>query len=465
MLSRTLFFPYFWLCFSQCNMSEVIKIKKGLNINMVGEASGEPKILNDFPSKFAVIPDDYIGLTPKPLKKEGDSVVAGEALFADKHNPAIVVTSPVCGTITKIARGERRKILSFEIDADGDQSKRQSFQTANLSDENIIATLLASGLWAMLRQRPYGIVPDPSVRPRDIFISTFDTSPLAPDHTLYISGQERHFDKGVEILSKLTTGRVYIGCTENHVYNSDFATTKIFSGPHPAGNIGTQIAAVAPVNKGETVWAVDGETVVRIGHLFAEGFVDYSCIVAVTGENVVNPCFIKTTAGIALSKLLHDNIKAQNSRIISGNVLTGTQESIDGYLRFPFRQTTVIPEINNDCEFMGWASLSPKKYSAAHTFFSWLAPKSKKYRFDAKINGSERAIIMAGEYDKVFPMDIYAEYLIKAIIARDIDKMEQLGIYEVVPEDFALCEFIDTSKLPLQEIVKNGLEYLRKELS
>ena len=183
-----------------------------------------------------------------------------------------------------------------------------------------------------------------------------------------------------------------------------FSSTKIFSGPHPAGNIGTQIAAVAPVNKGETVWAVDGETVVRIGHLFAEGFVDYSCIVAVTGENVVNPCFIKTTAGIALSKLLHDNIKAQNSRIISGNVLTGTQESIDGYLRFPFRQTTVIPEINNDCEFMGWASLSPKKYSAAHTFFSWLAPKSKKYRFDAKINGSERAIIMAGEYDDLYAL-------------------------------------------------------------
>ena len=270
----------------------------------------------------------------------------------------------------------------------------------------------------------------------------------------------------MEVLSKLTAGTVYIGCRKENLIETDFSESFIVSGPHPAGNAGTQIASIRPVNKGDVVWTIEPETVVKIGKLFTDGYVDWSCVVAITGEAVKKPAIVRATEGICISALLKDNVNVDKSpRIISGNVLTGTNVGPSGYLRFPFRQVTVIPEIINDCEMLGWASLSPKKYSASRTFFSWLAPKTRKYHFDAKINGGERAIIMAGEYDKVFSMDIYAEFLIKAIIARDIDKMEQLGIYEVVPEDFALCEFIDTSKLELQKIVREGLDYLKKEMN
>ena len=447
-------------------MPDIIKIRKGLDLNLFGNATGEISDLHDgISNEFAIIPDDFCGITPKLLKKEGDSVIAGEAVFFDKANPEIVVSSPVSGKISRIERGERRKIISVRIEADTSDKQRKTFQIEE-TVKSVKQTLLASGLWAMFRQRPYGTVPDPAISPRDIFISTFDSAPLAPECTFISDNRTDSFIKGVEILSRLTDGNVYLGCRSNRIIETPHSKTFIFNGPHPAGNAGTQIAAVKPVNKGETVWTIDADTVMRIGHLFSEGFVDYSCVVAITGESALPPSLIRTTAGIALKDLLKDHIEYPASlRIISGNVLTGTKEGLDGFLRYPFRQVTVIPEISNDCEFLGWASLSPRKYSAGRTFFSWLAPKKKKFHFDAKINGGERAIIMAGEYDTVFPMDIYAEFLIKAIIARDIDKMEQLGIYEVVPEDFALCEFIDTSKLPLQKIVRDGLEYLKKEMN
>lgn len=443
-------------------MPKKLKIKKGLNLNLIGSATGEISELTDISNEFAIIPDDFCGITPKLFKKEGDSIKAGEALFYDKNHPEIHIVSPVSGTVSDIKRGERRKILAIIIKAYSGDSQKFIIPT---DTSGIKTTLLSSGLWAMMRQRPYGIVPNPDTSPRDIFISTFDSSPLSPDHTLLIDNNEAYFKKGVEILNKLTSGNVYIGCRKDYFLETDNSTSIIFEGPHPAGNIGTQIAAVKPVNKGETVWTVDSDTVVRIGHLFTNGFVDFSCIVAITGESVETPRFAKAIAGIALKDLLGQDFNEENKRIISGNVLTGIRENIHGYLHFPYRQITVIPEIANDCELLGWASLSHKKFSASRTFFSWLMPKSRKYHFDAKLNGGERAIIMAGEYDKVFPMDIYAEFLIKAIIARDIEKMEQLGIYEVVPEDFALCEFIDTSKLPLQKIVREGLDYIRKEMN
>lgn len=443
-------------------MLNIITINKGLNLNLIGEASGEVLNQAGHSGRFAIFPDDYEGLTPKMLKKEGDLVAAGEPVFFDKNHPEIIVASPVSGTIGQIERGERRKIIAIRINADGKTDNKKTFPIGQ-SSENPERTLLESGLWAMLKQRPYGIVPDPEKAPRDIFVSTFDSSPLAPEHTLYIDGNEEYFMEGIRILSTMTDGKVYIGCRKERPIETEHSVTTIFEGPHPAGNIGTQIACIKPVNKDENVWEVDAETVVRIGHLFTKGFVDYSCIIAVTGESVKTPAFVRATAGAALEDILKGNISGNGGeRIISGNVLTGTKENLDGYLHFPFRQITVIPEISDDCEMLGWASLSPRKYSASRTFLSWLTPK-KKYHFDAKINGGERAIIMAGEYDKVFPMDIYVEFLIKAILARDIDKMEQLGIYEVIPEDFALCEFIDTSKLELQKIVREGLDFLRKE--
>lgn len=445
-------------------MLKPIKIKRGLDINLFGGADGRlpDAVTADL---AAIVPDDYCGLTPRLLKREGEPVVAGEPILCDKRDARIVVTSPLGGVIKSVVRGERRKILSVQIQATDDSGAAKTLSREELADAK--EALLCSGLWAMMRQRPYGIIPNPDVRPRDIYVSTFDSAPLAPAHSLMVEENRESFEKGIEVLSSLTDGRVMIGCRKDFVVETAKSETTVYEGPHPAGNAGTQIAATCPVNKGETVWTVEPETVVRIGVLFATGRVDYSCLVAVSGELVEKPSVVKTGVGAPISRLLEAlSVKdTANARVVAGNVLTGAKTDRNGFLRYPYRQVTVIPEVADDCEMLGWASLSTKKYSASRTFFSWLAPKKRKYHFDAKINGGERAIIMAGEYDKVFPMDIYAEYLIKAIIAKDIDKMEQLGIYEVVPEDFALCEFIDTSKLELQKIVREGLDYLRKELN
>lgn len=444
-------------------MLKPIKIKKGLDINLFGCAE-ERKPGAVIPGIVAIIPDDFCGLTPKLLKREGEPVVAGEPVFCDKTQTEIVVTAPISGTIKKIVRGERRKILNIQIQADTNAPESVKFTGEELLDEK--SALLKSGLWAMFRQRPYGIVPSPRIAPRDIYVSTFDSAPLAPHHSLLVEDNRQEFTKGIEILSKLTQGNVRIGCRKDFVIETPSSETYTYEGPHPAGNTGTQIAATAPINKGEVVWTIEPETVVRIGQLFTTSKPNYKCLVSVTGELAENPCIIETIIGAPIANLIETkNAKGVTPRIISGNVLTGHRAESDGFLRYPYRQITIIPEVANNCEMLGWASLSTKKYSVSHTFFSWLASKSRKYHFDAKINGGERAIIMSGEYDKVFPMDIYAEYLIKAIIARDIDKMEQLGIYEVVPEDFALCEFIDTSKLELQKIVREGLYYLRKEMN
>lgn len=447
-------------------MYNLIRIKKGLDLNLIGNATGDISDLTAKSTEFAIIPDDYQGFIPKLLKKEGEKVRSGEALLYDKSNNEVKVTSPVSGTIKRIVRGERRKIERVVIESDK-SDEAVKFDISDLSTAGIRSTLMNAGIWAMMRQRPYDTMPDPSKEPRDTFVTTFDSAPLSPGYTLYIKGHEDLFKKGIEILSKLTSGNVYIGCQPDNVIETPYSTTQIFKGPHPAGNVGIQIANTRPVNKGETVWALNAETVVRIGHLYTFGKMDYTCIIALTGEMMAAPYFAKTKIGATVASLLKDQLKAatDDCRIICGNVLTGVKESIDGYIHFPFRQITVIPENAHKNEFMGWASLSTKKYSASHTFFSWLLGKNRKYHFDAKINGGERAIIMAGEYDKVLPMDIYSEFLIKAILAKDIDKMEQLGIYEVAPEDFALCEFIDTSKLELQRIVREGLDYLRKEMN
>lgn len=444
-------------------MPKLIRIKRGLDLRMIGEAQGQIAE-SPFPSKnFAIVPDDFFGMSPKILKKEGAHVKAGEAILQDKNTPEIIVASPINGTIAEVRRGDRRKIEAVVISAD-DTQEHLTFSTDELTD--VKTALLKSGLWATFRQRPYGTIPDPNISPRDIFISTFDSSPLAPSHTLLIDGNEDLFRKGVKILAGLTTGSVHIGCRKDNAIETSHSVTTVFEGPHPAGNAGVQIANTIPINKGDVVWTIEPETVVKIGRLFTNGVVDYSCIVAITGELIKKPMFIKSTEGASIESLLNGNIIANKTpRIISGNVLTGSKVDYNGFLRFPYRQITVIPEISNDCEMLGWASFSPNKFSASRTFFSWLESKKKKFHFDAKINGGERAIIMSGEYDKVFPMDIYTEFLVKAIIARDIDKMEQLGIYEVVPEDFALCEFIDTSKLELQKIVREGLDYLRKEMN
>ncbi|MDD6141428.1 MAG: NADH:ubiquinone reductase (Na(+)-transporting) subunit A, partial [Bacteroidales bacterium] len=284
--------------------------------------------------------------------------------------------------------------------------------------------------------------------------------------SIQLAGKEACLQKGVDALAKMTAGKVYVGCAPDAELSLKGCDVNTFAGPHPAGNVGVQIEKISPVNKGETVWAMGADTVCKIGHLFNNNTLDFGCCVAVGGSCVAQARFVKATEGESLRNLLDGNLQGEVEamRIVSGNLLTGVKETIDGYLHFPYRTVSVIPEINEEIEFLGWARLGKNKYSFGHTFATWLGSKAS-HRFDARINGGERAIIMAGEYDKVQPMDIYSEFLIKAILARDIEKMEQLGIYEVAPEDFALCEFIDTSKLELQRIVREGLDYLRKELN
>lgn len=443
-------------------MSETIKIKKGLDIKLKGAAEG---VVTDTLTKtVGMVPDDFPGWKWRLLVKEGDIVAKGTPLITDKTGRGINVVSPIDGVVKAVNRGERRKILSIVIEKGNEEAKAETVVPNSGSREEIVNALLSSGLWAFMRQRPYDIVPDSEIVPRDIFVTAFDSAPLAP--ALITPAMRDNLQVGLKILAKLTDGNLYLGVTPDSNINSDVARIYEFAGPHPAGNVGVQIANVKPVNKKETVWALDARLVVRIGALFSTGKLDMEAEVAITGPEAVEPTNIVTTVGAKLETLLSGKVAdASADRVISGNVLTGVKSDInDDFLRWPYRQVTVIAEGNNTDEFMGWASVSPKKYSVKHSFPAFLRGLKKTFDFDARIKGGHRAMILSGEYDKVFPFDIYPEFLIKAIMAKDIDKMEQLGIYEVAPEDFALPEFVDTSKIELQKIVAEGLEYLRQEV-
>lgn len=443
----------------------LIKIKRGFDLNLKGKITQEEVTMAHLSQDYAVVPDDFTGIIPRMEKKEGDTVAAGEAIYHDKNDEKIKVTSPVSGIVKNVVRGDRRKIMAIVIEPDGNHDNYKTFDTK----ENPKVLLLESGLWPMLRQRPYDIVPNSAVRPRDIFITAFDSAPLAPSLQLVLGEDKKYITKAIEVLSTMTDGKVYLGFPTHYIIDNTGAEVNIFDGPHPAGNAGVQVAQIKPVNKGEVVWTLDIVTAARIGKLFETGKVDYSTTIAVTGSGVKVPCYLKATMGCRLQALLQNILIDDDNkpkRIISGNVLTGVKENIDGYLHSPYRHVTVINEVNKKDEFMGWASLSPKKYSIYRDFTSWiLGGRHKEVDLDAKLNGGERAIVMSGEYDQMLPMDIYAEFLIKAIIAFDIDKMEQLGIYEVAPEDFALAEYADTSKLELQRIVREGLDKMRAEMA
>ena len=436
----------------------IIKLKKGYNLNLKGGITDASIVDAPLAQSYAIVPDDFSGIVPRLEKKEGEHVAAGEAVYHDKANEAIKVCSPVCGTVKEVRRGERRKIEAIIIEPDGGND------CAAIDTSDAKSALLNSGLWALLRQRPYDVVPSPDVTPRDIFVTCFDSAPLAADWKLFTDVNAEIIKKGIQALKSLTSGDVYLGCCPGNVIDSDH--TVVFDGPHPAGNAGIQAANIRPVNKGEVVWTTDIITVMRIGKLMSTGKVDFSTIVAVTGEKATKPQLVKCIAGAPVASVVAGavDVNDANTRIISGNVLTGTHIAASDYIRAPYRQITAIPNIAVEDEFMGWASVSPKKFSVYRSFTSWLFGNRKAASFDAKINGGERAIVMAGEYDRMIPMDIYAEFLLKAIITFDIEKMEQLGIYEVAPEDFALAEYADTSKLELQSIVRNGLNRLRAEM-
>ena len=447
-------------------MAKVVKLKSGLNLCLAGAAA--PKVEKTVVSDtVAIVPDNYHGVVPKVVVKPGDKVQVGTSVMYDKNHPEVQFVSPVSGEVVAVERGERRKVMKIVIKSDG-KSDAVVFDKASSAVE-VKELLLRAGMWAYIKQRPYDVIADPTVEPRDIFVTAFDNAPLAPVYAYeMLNGDDaKALAEGLAALKLLTQGKVYVGVAAGSNLNVPAGVEVVaFKGNFPACNAGVQAHNIAPVNKGETIWTLNALDVVVMGRLLLNGRVDMMRTVAVTGSEVATPAYVRALPGTPMADLLAGNIIAGNyvRRVISGNVLTGTNVSLDGYLGAYHSQVTVIPEGNDTHEFLGWALPGCKALTTSRTFLSrWIPTRNSKP--DARLHGGERAIIMSEEYDRVFPMDILPEYLVKAVIAFDIDRMEQLGIYEVAPEDFAACEFVDTSKLPLQQIVRDGLDALRKEMN
>ena len=446
-------------------MSKTIKIKKGLDIKLKGMA--ELSIGGEITSTlYGIEPANFLGLIPKLSVKPDEYVKIGTPLFYDKNQPEVKITSPVSGKVVAINRGDRRKILDIEIESDN-KFESEQFTIGELSSINrdsIKEVLLSSGLWPYLIQRPFGIIAKPSDAPRDIFVSGFDSAPLAPSYDFSLANDLKSFQKGIDVLAKLTDGKVYLGVRSgSKLAEVKNAEVNVFDGPHPAGNVGIQIHHLKPINKGDKVWTIDPQAVVFIGRLFSDGKLNFSKIVSLTGSEVKNPMYYKTVVGVKASSIVSGKTEASGKeRIIAGNVLTGIKMNADDYLNFYANQITVIPEGDN-YEFLGWAMPRFNKFSFSRAYFSWLTP-GKTYRADANLNGEERAYVMTGQYEKVLPMDILPVHLIKSIMADDIDKMELLGIYEVIEEDLALCEYVCTSKIEVQHILRKGIDLIVKEL-
>ena len=440
-------------------MAKVIKLRKGLDVKLKGTAALETLPVK-MSEEYALCPDDFCGVKPKPVVKEGDEVKVGDALFVDKLHPEVKFVSPVSGVVSQIERGDRRKLLSIRVKADGKQTAHK-FEVKG----DVKALMLESGLFGMMLQRPYAVVPNPEDKPKSLFVSAFNSMPLAQNFEYVLQGQEAEFQAGLTALSKLAP--VYLGVsskqTAKALLEAKDCVVNVFDGPAPAGNVGVQINHIDPVNKGEVVWTMAPEVVIMLGRLLKNGVVDFSRKIAVAGSEVKAPKYAQVIVGAKLGDILEGQIdKSANNRIIDGNVMTGMKSSLDGFLGAQTTEVNVIPEGDDADEMLGWIMPRFNQFSTSRTYFSWLMPK-KEYRLDARVKGGERHMIFSGEYDKVFPMDIYAGYLTKAIIAGDIDRQEALGIYEVAPEDFALAEFVCSSKLELQRIVRQGLDTLRKE--
>ncbi|MFR9503762.1 MAG: Na(+)-translocating NADH-quinone reductase subunit A [Rikenellaceae bacterium] len=450
-------------------MSKNIPLRKGLDINLQGVAQAKLEKLS-LALQYAVSPLDFEGVTPKLLVKVGDKVEAGSPLFYNKADERIIFTSPVSGTVSAVNRGEKRKILNVVVDADSTQTYKEFsvLDTKSAKREEIVEMLLNSGLWSMLIARPYGIIADPNQVPKAIFVSTFDSAPLAPDYNFVLATEQANIQKGVEVLGRLTEGKVHFGVRQGvngELQKTSGVELNSFSGKHPVGNVGVQIHHVDPINKGEVAWTINVQDLAIVGRLFSTGKVDMTKIVAVTGSEVVEPKYYQIISGAPVASMLQGGVKEQKDdekvRVISGNVLTGTKIAMDSFITFYANQLTLIPE-GDTYELLGWIMPRFGKFSVSRSYFSWLCP-NKQYRLDANLNGGVRPFIMSDVYEKYLPMDILPVYLIKAILAGDIDKMESLGIYEVVEEDLALCEFVDPSKIDMQQILRDGINLMIKE--
>ena len=447
-------------------MANVIKLRKGLNINLKGKATEQKRSIPAC-DEYALSPECFEGMVPKVVVREGDKVKAGDTLFVNKLCPDVRFASPVSGTVSAIVRGERRKVLCVKVKADTNQVYADFGirDVAKMSGSEVKECLLKAGLFGYINQLPYAVSTTPETQPKAIFISALRDMPLAGSFEFELAGNEKDFQTGLTALSKVAKTYLGIGSsqTAQALTSAQDVEVNVFDGKCPAGNVGVQVNNIDPVNKGEVVWTVDPTAVIFFGRLFNTGKVNLTRTVAVAGSEISSPAYVDALVGTPLRAILDGQLKqSEHTRIIQGNPLTGSLSSLDDYLGAHVSEVTAIPEGDDNDEFLGWIAPRTNQFSANRSYFSWLFG-NKEYALDARIKGGERHMIMSGEYDKYLPMDIYGEYLIKAIIAGDIDKMEQLGIYEVSPEDFAVAEFADSSKLELQKIVREGLNMLRKE--
>ena len=450
-------------------MSRTIKIRKGADIRLVGAAENTLKE-STAGSVYAIKPTDFHGLIPKLLLKEGAEVKKGTPLFHDKHNPSIVFTSPVSGEVAEIVRGAKRKILEIRVLADTSNASEVITKPSSMSSkEEVTNSLMSSGLWPFIRQRPFSTIAKPSDTPKAIFVSTFSSAPLAPDADFVMQGQEASFKAGLSALSALSSGgKVELGVSsEGNWFNQFSADANIttYHGPHPAGNVGVQIHKTNPLNKGEIVWYCNAQDVVSIGKTLTTGELSVDRIVALVGSEVNSPAYYSTKVGSQVKTITTGNLKEGNSRIVSGDVLTGEKVDEDNFIGFYSEQITVVPEGDEPQFFLteGWLAPGFNKFSLSKSFPTWISPKSKKFALNTNMNGEERKFVVTGQYEKVFPFDIYPVQLVKSIIVNDIDMMEKLGIYEVAPEDFALCEYACTSKINVQSIIREGLDTIMEE--
>jgi len=446
-------------------MSKIVKLKKGFDLNLVGKAPLE-FIQVAAATTFAIKPTDFPGIQrPKVLVNEGDTVKAGTPILLDKAMDKVIYASPVSGEVVEIRRGDKRKLLEIKILADATVTHEKSGALDLNQDRAALADkLAASGVWPNLIQRPFGIVANPADTPKAIFVSGFDTHPLAPEVPFLLQGEERYFQAGIDALAKLTSGKVHLNVDGSKAVPAIFSGVKNaqinqFSGPHPAGNVGTQIHHLDPINKGDIAWTIAPYGVVQFGKFVLEGIYDASKVIALTGSEMTQKGYVKTFTGANVSTFVGGIAQADSLRIIAGNVLTGEKVDAQGYLGFYHNQVTVIPEGKYE-EFLGWLKPSSSKLSfhKAIGMFSFL--NRGEFKVDTNTHGEERPFVVSGVFEKIMPMDILPTYLFKAIVTEDFDEMEELGLYEVIEEDVALCEFVDPSKNELQELVRHGIELL-----
>ncbi len=447
-----------------------IKISRGLNIRLQGEAVNEIIVHNHKAASIGISPCEFPGLVSKPALQPGEKLAVGSVVFYDKYQPDVKFVSPVSGVLSEIVRGEKRKILYYLITPD-DSTDFVNFNIPDIntcSRDEVVSFLCASGYWPAFVRRPFGTIPGPAENPDSIFVSFIDTAPLAPDYEFLMADKTEALQQAFLLIAKLCSTKVQVGLAKDSRLADALSKTGVVdihyvSGPHPAGNVGTLINKIRPLNKGEVIFTIHPNDLLSIGITLKTGRYHAERVVALTGSELKQTGYVKTILGANVQGLIEKNLVQPDVRVVSGNVLTGINTGLNGYLGFKHAQITVIPE-GKKYEMLGWIMPGFNKFSMSHTYFSWLF-RNKKYRIDTNLKGGHRNYVITGEYEKVCPLDIYPQQLIKAIIVKDIDKMEQLGIYEVLEEDLALCEFVCTSKTEVQSILREGLDLMRSEMS